>query len=104
MLDTHYLPLELDAEHILRNIAAHTISSARPAVFKKILLASDGSEQSYGAIVHDIAFARQIGAEVVGLHVIKPFSALLFNEPVPSDILDVKGPCRSYASHGSTHT
>lgn len=56
-------------------------------MYKKILLPTDGSGRSQAAILHGIAFAREAGAEVLGFHVIEPFSASMFSESVASDVL-----------------
>lgn len=44
-------------------------------MFKKILIPTDGSTLSAQAANKGVAFARQIGAEVVALHVTQPFAA-----------------------------
>lgn len=56
-------------------------------MYKKILLPTDGSERSKGAILHGIALAREAGAEVVGFYAIEPFSVSMFSESVSSDVL-----------------
>lgn len=44
-------------------------------MFKKILIPTDGSTLSAQAANKGVSFARQIGAEVVALHVTQPFAA-----------------------------
>ncbi|GHC43762.1 universal stress protein [Alcaligenes pakistanensis] len=44
-------------------------------MFKKILIPTDGSELSAQAANKGVTFARQIGAEVLALHVTQPFAA-----------------------------
>lgn len=44
-------------------------------MFKKILIPTDGSALSAQAANKGVTFARQIGAEVVALHVTQPFAA-----------------------------
>lgn len=45
------------------------------AMFKKILIPTDGSVLSAQAANKGVSFARQIGAEIVALHVTQPFAA-----------------------------
>ena len=44
-------------------------------MFKKILIPTDGSALSAQAANKGVTFARQIGAEIVALHVTQPFAA-----------------------------
>ncbi|HHU93781.1 MAG TPA: universal stress protein [Alcaligenaceae bacterium] len=44
-------------------------------MFKKILIPTDGSALSAQAANKGVSFARQIGAEIVALHVTQPFAA-----------------------------
>lgn len=44
-------------------------------MFKKILIPTDGSVLSAQAANKGVSFARQIGAEIVALHVTQPFAA-----------------------------
>ncbi len=44
-------------------------------MFKKILIPTDGSVLSAQAANKGVTFARQIGAEIVALHVTQPFAA-----------------------------
>ena len=46
------------------------------AMFKHILLPTDGSELSEAAIQKGIQFAKSINAKVTGFHVILPFHSL----------------------------
>lgn len=45
-------------------------------MFKRILLPTDGSPASQRAVLAGVAFARETGAEVIGLTVIPPFHTL----------------------------
>lgn len=47
-------------------------------MFKRILLPTDGSEQSQRAVLAGIAFAKDLGAEVVGLTVIPQFHTFTY--------------------------
>jgi nucleotide-binding universal stress UspA family protein len=47
-------------------------------MFKRILLPTDGSEQSQRAILAGIGFAKELGAEVVGLTVIPKFHTFTY--------------------------
>ena len=47
-------------------------------MFKRILLPTDGSEQSQRAILAGISFAKELGAEVVGLTVIPKFHTFTY--------------------------
>jgi nucleotide-binding universal stress UspA family protein len=47
-------------------------------MFKRILLPTDGSEQSQRAILAGIAFAKDLGGEVVGLTVIPKFHTFTY--------------------------
>ncbi|HRL21892.1 universal stress protein [Alcaligenes sp. SDU_A2] len=44
-------------------------------MFKKILIPTDGSVLSAQAANKGVSFARQVGAEIVALHVTQPFAA-----------------------------
>lgn len=44
-------------------------------MFKKILIPTDGSKLSSQSANKGVTFARQIGAEIVALHVTQPFAA-----------------------------
>lgn len=60
-------------------------------MYKRILIPSDGSEASERAILAGVDFAREVGAEVVGLTVTPPFrvvtadSAMLEDTPEQFD-------------------
>ena len=54
-------------------------------MFKRILLPTDGSEQSERAILAGIGFARELGAEVVGLTVIPKFHIFTYNTEMLED-------------------
>jgi nucleotide-binding universal stress UspA family protein len=47
-------------------------------MFKRILLPTDGSEQSQRAIMAGVAFAKELGAEVLGLTVIPRFHTFTY--------------------------
>lgn len=47
-------------------------------MFKHILLPTDGSVHSERAIISGVGLARALGARVLGLHVIPPFSSLSY--------------------------
>ena len=47
-------------------------------MFKRILLPTDGSEPSQRAVVAGIGFAKELGAEVVGLTVIPQFHTFTY--------------------------
>src|SRR5690625_7047647 len=44
-------------------------------MFRRVLFRSDGSKLSAQAANKGVSFARQIGAEIVALHVTQPFAA-----------------------------
>jgi nucleotide-binding universal stress UspA family protein len=54
-------------------------------MFKRILLPTDGSEQSERAILAAVRFAGETGAEVLGLTVIPKFHTLTFNAEMVED-------------------
>ena len=54
-------------------------------MFKRILLPTDGSEQSERAILAGIRFAKDLGAEVVGLTVIPKFHAFTYKTEMLED-------------------
>lgn len=54
-------------------------------MFKRILLPTDGSEHSERAILAAVAFAREAGAEVLGLTVIPQFHTLTFKAEMVED-------------------
>jgi nucleotide-binding universal stress UspA family protein len=47
-------------------------------MFKRILLPTDGSEQSQRAILAGVSFAKELGAEVIGLTVIPKFHTFTY--------------------------
>jgi nucleotide-binding universal stress UspA family protein len=47
-------------------------------MFKRILLPTDGSDQSQRAVIAGISFAKDLGAEVVGLTVIPQFHTFTY--------------------------
>ena len=56
-------------------------------MFKKILIATDGSKLSRRAIVSGTKIAASMGASVVGFHVRPPYSMVYYGEPVMLDIV-----------------
>jgi len=54
-------------------------------MFKHILMPTDGSPLSDGAVEKGMQFARSIGARVTGLHVIDPFHLLGAEGEIPAD-------------------
>ncbi|WP_036167428.1 universal stress protein [Massilia sp. 9096] len=54
-------------------------------MYKRILLPTDGSAASQRAILAGVAFAREIGADVVGLHVTPAFHVLTANSAMLQD-------------------
>ena len=54
-------------------------------MFKHILLPTDGSPLSDGAVEKGMQFARSIGARVTGLHVIDPFHLVAAEGEIPAD-------------------
>ena len=57
-------------------------------MFKKILLPTDGSELSGKAINGGLAFAKALGASIVGLTVIEPYSYSNLSEYRPESLDD----------------
>lgn len=57
-------------------------------MFKHILMPTDGSELSQGAIEKGIEFAKCINAKVTGLHVIPPFNALMYGTEMLGETLE----------------
>lgn len=55
-------------------------------MFKHILIPTDGSEASRSAIQNCIAFAKEIGAKVTGLHVIPEFHIFTYQPEMLEDI------------------
>jgi nucleotide-binding universal stress UspA family protein len=54
-------------------------------MYKRILLPTDGSEASQRAILAGVEFAREIGAEVVGLHVTPVFHVVTADSAMLED-------------------
>jgi len=54
-------------------------------MYKRILLPTDGSEASQRAILSGVEFARDIGADVVGLHVTPPFHVVTADSAMLED-------------------
>lgn len=57
-------------------------------MFKKVLLPTDGSELSAKAIDGGLAFAKALGASVVGLTVVEPYSYSNLSEYRPETLDD----------------
>lgn len=57
-------------------------------MFKRILLPTDGSKQSERAILAGLAFAKELGAEVVGLTVIPKFHTFTYQAEMVEDTFD----------------
>jgi nucleotide-binding universal stress UspA family protein len=55
------------------------------SMYKRILLPTDGSEASQRAILAGVGFAREIGAEVVGLHVTPVFHVVTTDSAMLED-------------------
>jgi nucleotide-binding universal stress UspA family protein len=51
-------------------------------MYKRILIATDGSHRSRGAIARGVAFAKSLRAAVVGFHARLPNPVLYYGEPV----------------------
>ena len=49
-------------------------------MFKRILIATDGSPLSHQAVAHGVALAKSLGASVVGFHNRIPFSTIYYGE------------------------
>jgi nucleotide-binding universal stress UspA family protein len=56
-------------------------------LYKRILIPTDGSDLSNAAAHAAIDFARQLGAETVGIFVAPPYAYPLYAETVPTDYL-----------------
>ncbi|MDB5935053.1 MAG: sulfate transporter [Massilia sp.] len=54
-------------------------------MFKRILVPTDGSEHSQRAVLGAVTFAKEIGAEVLGLTVIPKFHTLTFKAEMVED-------------------
>ena len=56
-------------------------------MYRKILLPTNGSALCESAVERGIAFAKEVGASVVGFHAIPATSYLIYTEAGPSDVL-----------------
>ena len=56
-------------------------------MFKRILLPNDGSPVSQKAVRQGIAFAKAVGAKVVGFYCAEDYRALIYTEYVPPALL-----------------
>ena len=56
-------------------------------MFKKILLPTDGSELSQNAVTQGVAFAKSVGAGVVGFFSPPDYSALLYSDFIPPSLM-----------------
>ena len=59
-------------------------------MYKRILIATDGSKLSKKAIQHGIDLATAFGASVVGFHCRPPFPMIYYGEPVFVEIVPAK--------------
>lgn len=59
-------------------------------MYKRILIATDGSKLSKKAIANGIALAKAYGASVVGFHCRPPFPMVYYGEPVFVEIVPEK--------------
>lgn len=59
-------------------------------MFKKILLPTDGSELSRKSVKKGIAFAKSIGARVVGFFSPEDYRALMYSEYIPPSLVSQK--------------
>lgn len=59
-------------------------------MFKKVLLPTDGSALSKRAVKKGIAFAKKIGAAVVGFYSPEDYQVVLYSEYVPPNLLTRK--------------
>lgn len=56
-------------------------------MFKKVLLPTDGSDLSRKAVKKGVAFAKSVGAGVVGFFAPADYSALLYSEYIPPSLM-----------------
>lgn len=61
---------------------------SKPALYRRILLPTDGSEASQRAILAGVAFAHELGADVVGLTATPPFHLLSADPDMIEDSAD----------------
>ncbi len=66
-------------------------------MFKKILLPTDGSELSAKAVAGAIDFAAKLGASIVGLTVIEPYSYSALSEYRPESFDDYSARMEKFA-------
>lgn len=59
----------------------------RIAVYRRILIPTDGSELCRNAAQKGIEFARETGAEIVAFHAVPATSYMLYTESGPSDLM-----------------
>ena len=59
-------------------------------MYKRILIATDGSELSEKAVEHGLALAALIGATAVALKVVPRYPRSYFEGGVPVDVNDIK--------------
>lgn len=59
-------------------------------MYKRILVATDGSDLALHAAEHAIALARSLGADIVALYASPPFAAPVGFEFVPAPLLPVE--------------
>jgi nucleotide-binding universal stress UspA family protein len=57
-------------------------------LYRRILLPTDGAEASQRAILAGVAFARELGAEVIGLHATPAFHVLSADPDMVEDTAD----------------
>jgi len=57
-------------------------------MFKRILVPTDGSDSSKASIQACIKFAKEINAEIVGIHVIPEFDAFVYSDYMPKESKD----------------
>src|ERR671910_854668 len=55
----------------------------RGPMYKHVLIPTDGSELSIGAVRHGVAFAKDAGAEITFLTVTPPFNAFELGQMLP---------------------
>ena len=60
-------------------------------MYKKILIPTDGSALSNAAAHAGVTFARQLGAEVVGIHVAPEYQYPIYAEVIPPDYPTLEG-------------
>ncbi len=56
-------------------------------MYRKILIPTDGSDLCRTAAQRGIAFAKQLGAQIVAFHAIPATSYMLYTESGPSDLM-----------------